>query len=114
MRRRTALAALLAVLLQAFAPLLATAAPRSAVDHVELCTAQGVVTIEVEGEPPKTSPAPDHCPACVFPAFAGLPLLRAVSAPPAATREILPAPDLPSIGFTFPARALPRAPPQHS
>jgi hypothetical protein len=66
--RRTAWIALLAVLLHAFAPLLAGAAPADAPYHVELCTALGTVTVELDaGTTPAPSRAsPDHCQACAF------------------------------------------------
>ena len=66
MRRPSALAALLAVLLHTLAPLVAGAAPGGATQRVELCTAHGVVTIEVpadaDGAPALA--APDHCQSC--------------------------------------------------
>jgi len=75
MRRRSALLALFAVVLHALAPLLANAAPGAAVDHIELCTAQGFVTVEVEsgGAPAGRLPAPGHCPVCGFQTVIAIP-----------------------------------------
>jgi hypothetical protein len=85
MRRYSACVALFAVLLHAFMPLLASAAPRAAIDHVELCTAQGVVTIEADSGGAPGTPSPDHCPDCAFHAAMPAPARSAhAPRPPAA------------------------------
>jgi len=115
MRRRSALLALLAVLLHALAPLYANAAPGGTVDHVQLCTAQGVVTVEVEsGGPPAGTPsAPDHCSVCAFQGGIAAPS-QATPVPHAAAGSAVAAPDLPFPRFPTSVSARPRAPPQHS
>jgi hypothetical protein len=115
MRRRSALLALLAVLLHALAPLYANAAPAGAVDHVQLCTAQGVVTVEVEssGTPSGKPSTPDHCSVCAFQGSVAAPS-QAAPVPPALAGATLAAPDLPLPYFVASESARPRAPPQHS
>jgi len=115
MRRRSTLVALLAVLLHALAPLLANAAPGTAVEHVQLCTAQGVVTIAVEsgGAPAGTSAAPDHCSVCAFHAAAALPVSIAQLQQAGASADVARAePPLPRVPPSTTARQ--RAPPSYS
>jgi hypothetical protein len=115
MRRRSALLALLAVLLHALAPLYANAAPAGTVDHVQLCTAQGVVTVEVEsgGAPAGTPSAPDHCSVCAFQGSVAAPS-QAAPVPHAMADTAIAAPDLPLPRSAACVSARPRAPPQHS
>lgn len=115
MRRRSALLALLAVLLHALAPLLASAAPGAAVDHIELCTAQGVVTVEVEsgGEPAGTPPAPDHCSVCALQAVTSVPV-SVVRLQQTCACAGVPVADQPPPRFSFSSTARPRAPPHRS
>jgi DUF2946 family protein len=112
--RRSALPALFAVLLQAFAPLLAGAAPGAAIDHVEICTAQGVVQVAVDtGGAPSPSGAPEHCPACATHGAITASAVATPSAPPACTAAatsehppVVPAPTR--------TASRPRAPPPSS
>lgn len=115
MRRRSTCFALLAVLLHALAPLLAGAAPGAPVDHMELCTALGVVTVQVEsGDAPASEPAAaEHCPICAFQAAAAVPAARA-EAPCAGPVAIVASPLQRPAGFPVEPRARPRAPPQSS
>jgi hypothetical protein len=116
MRRRSALLALLAVLLHALAPLLANAAPGgAAVDHVQLCTAQGIVTVEVEsgGAPAGKPAAPDHCSVCAF--------QTVIAVTPCAgqllqtgARTLIPLAEQALPRFSSPYTARPRAPPHRS
>lgn len=115
MRRRSALLALLAVLLQALAPLLAAAAPGPAVDHMEICTAQGVVQVAFDtgGAPAQSTIAPDHCPACATHGAMAAPVLRAQAPRPACTVSIALRQPAAVFVVAFPA-SRPRAPPASS
>jgi hypothetical protein len=115
MRRRSGFVALFAVFLHAFAPLLASAAPRDATYQVELCTAHGTVTVVVDADrAPAQGPVfPDHCQDCAF----------HCAAPPSARAELGPQPELAlpraitlqPPGFRQPRTAArPRAPPTAS
>jgi hypothetical protein len=115
MRSRSALLALFAVLLHAAAPLFASQARSAPAGHIELCTAQGTITVQAGGgdAPPANPAAPDHCSICAFhhcvaaamfsaPAPQA-PVYGAVSAPQRAVPPVVPL-----------VSARPRAPPQHS
>ena len=115
MRRRSALVALLAVVAHALAPLLANAAPGAAVDHIQLCTAQGIVTVEVDsGGVPAGSPlAAGHCSVCAFqngiaPCVAVARIAQTIAS------VAVPAAEQPQPRFSFTYSARPRAPPHHS
>ena len=63
--------ALLALALHALAPLRAGASPQL----VELCTAHGVVTVQLDGgDGVPASPAAEHCSICVFQSANAAPL----------------------------------------
>jgi hypothetical protein len=115
MRRRSALVALAAILLHALAPLLANASPQAAVDHVELCTALGVVTVQVQsdGAPAGVPATPDHCPICAFQTTVAIasPIPQSV---PASGLDAIAAERPQPPGCSAPLGARPRAPPQHS
>jgi hypothetical protein len=115
MRRRSALLALLAVLLHALAPLLANAAPVAAVDHIQLCTAQGIVTVEVEsgGAPAGKPAAPDHCSVCAFQTVIAV-IPGAGQLPQAGARTLVPVAEQALPRFSSPYTARPRAPPHRS
>ena len=115
MRRRSALLALLAVLLHALAPLLANAAPGAAVDQIQLCTAQGIVTVEVEpgSAPAGTQLAPGHCPDCAFhTVIAAIPCVGQL--PQASAWTLVRAAEQALPRFSSPYTARPRAPPHRS
>ena len=102
--------ALLAITLHALAPLRAGATPQ----QVELCTAHGVVMVQLEpddGAP--ASQAAEHCSVCVFHAGISGPV-RAQNALPAAAGSppsLQPTPVVPAPTRTA---ARPRAPPPAS
>ena len=115
MRRRSALVALLAVVAHALAPLLANAAPGAAVDHIQLCTAQGIVTVEVDsGGVPAGSPlAAGHCSVCAFQNGIA-PCVAVARIPQAIASVAVPAAEQPQPRFSFTYSARPRAPPHRS
>ena len=77
--------ALLAIALHALAPLRAGATSQ----QVELCTAHGVVMVQLDmGEGPPASPAAEHCSVCAFHAAIGS-SAQALPAPPAAGISLL-------------------------
>jgi len=114
-RRRSAFFALLAVLLHALTPLLAGAAPRAPVDHLELCTALGVVAVQLEtGDAPASRPAAaEHCPICAFQGAVAVPIARAAT-PCAAPVAIVASPPQRPTALALEPRAQPRAPPPSS
>jgi hypothetical protein len=110
-RRRSALVALVAILLHALSPLLANASPQTVPDHVELCTALGVVTLPVDSDGAPAGPAgPEHCPVCAFQTIA-LGAMSAVRTPLAATSDVIGAESPQSHGCYVSIGARPRAPP---
>lgn len=115
MRRRSALVALFAVALHALSPLLASAAPGAAVDHVQLCTAQGVVTVEVDagGAPPASLAATDHCSVCAFQGGIAAPVRALPAAQAAAAGKISLRPQ-PVAAVPTRTASRPRAPPLDS
>jgi hypothetical protein len=114
-RRRSAFLALSAVLLQAFAPLLAGAAPGAAVDHMEICTAQGVVQVAVDADnaPGQSTVAPEHCPACATHGAVAAPALRPQAQQPASAVPIAVRQPAAVFVAAYPA-SRPRAPPASS
>ena len=108
MRRRRALLALLAVALHVLAPLRAGATPQL----VELCTAHGVVVVQVDagGSPPAFPAALEHCSTCVFHAGIAGPLCEPGAKPAAAVSPpaVRLSPILPAVPRTA---SRPRAPP---
>ena len=111
MMRWKVLLALLAVALHALAPLRAGAAPQQ--QQVELCTAHGVVTVQVdaEGGAPASPSALEHCSVCVFPAGIAAPAQALPAAPAAAAGKLSllrPQPVVPAPARTA---ARPRVPP---
>jgi hypothetical protein len=115
MRRRSALVALAAMLLHALAPLLANASPQAAPDHVELCTALGVVTVPVDsdGAPARAPAAPEHCPICAFQTVVAA-VTATAHAPLAASANAIAVERPQPLGCSAPLGARPRAPPRHS
>jgi hypothetical protein len=111
-RRRSALVALVAILLHALTPLLASASPQVVPDHVELCTALGVVTVQVEPDraPAGAPAAPEHCPVCAFQTVVAA-AMPAVGTPLAASLDAVGAERPQSHGCYAPIGARPRAPP---
>jgi len=114
-RRRSALVALVAILLHALAPLLANASPQTALDHVELCTALGVVTVPVDsdGAPAGAPSAPEHCPICAFQPFVAS-AMRSAHAPLVAAADAIAAKRPHPRACPTRLGARPRAPPQYS
>lgn len=103
--------ALLAVALHALAPLRAGAAPQL----VELCTAHGVVMVQLDagGGPPASPAALKHCSVCAFHGGIAGPV-RAQPAAQAAAAGKLSQPPQPVVAVPVRTASRPRAPPPAS
>lgn len=110
MRRRTALLALAAIVLHALSPFMTNAAARANKETIELCTAHGVVAVQVDAGGPYAPRSSPHCPTCACQgmAAAGLQALPVAAAVHAAVVPINAQTHFPSPPRTA---ARPRAPP---
>jgi Protein of unknown function (DUF2946) len=110
MRRCTALLALAAIVLHALAPFIANAAADANKETVELCTAHGVVAVQVDAGGPYAPRSSPHCPACACHgmAAAGFQALPVTAAALAAVAPIKAQTHFPAPPRTA---ARPRAPP---